>query len=467
VADGQGKQLTLAQLDELAARITEYYQRHGQPLSRAIVPAQTVREGVVTLEVLEARYGRVSLDNRSSASNRLLQATLAPLQAGDAVEQAKMDRALLLLSDIPGVLPSAVFKPGERTGSADLTVTTDPAQAVTANLALDNYGNRFTGRTRASAALGWANPLGIGDLLSLNLLSSGSGLNYARAAYEAVLSGQGTRLGGAYSALNYELGEELAPLQANGSSKVSSVWLRQPLLRGRDASVYAQLQYDQLRLRDHLDATTLRNDRTVDNTSVTLSGDASDAYQGINVWSVAWTGGEVDLEDAMARAADAATAGTAGSFSKVNASYARLQALGSLSALYLSLSGQWANTNLDSANKLSAGGPYSVRAYETGVLSGDNGYQATVEFRQALPQAGYGRWQATAFVDTAHLEINAQPWTTSANTARLSGAGLGLNWAGPQLWQAKASVARPIGSVPAALEGRRSTRAWFEIAKAF
>lgn len=53
VADSEGKRLTLAQLEELAARITHYYHSHGYPLGRARIPEQTVRDGVVNIEVIE------------------------------------------------------------------------------------------------------------------------------------------------------------------------------------------------------------------------------------------------------------------------------------------------------------------------------------------------------------------------------------------------------------------------------
>jgi len=55
VADAEGKSLTLSQLSELAARITGYYHNHGYPLARAIIPAQVIRNGIVNLEIIEAR----------------------------------------------------------------------------------------------------------------------------------------------------------------------------------------------------------------------------------------------------------------------------------------------------------------------------------------------------------------------------------------------------------------------------
>uniref|UniRef100_E6QQ95 POTRA domain-containing protein n=1 Tax=mine drainage metagenome TaxID=410659 RepID=E6QQ95_9ZZZZ len=63
VATGEGKTLTLAQLDALAARITDYYHRHGYLLVRAIVPPQASQSGNVYIKVIAAHYGQIKLDN--------------------------------------------------------------------------------------------------------------------------------------------------------------------------------------------------------------------------------------------------------------------------------------------------------------------------------------------------------------------------------------------------------------------
>ena len=126
MSDSEGKELTLSQLDELAGRITDYYHNQGYPLARAIIPAQTISGGVVRMEIIEARYGKINLDNSSRVDDPLLAATLSPLQAGKMVEQNALDRALLLLSDVPGVAVAATLQPGDAVGTSDLLVATTP-----------------------------------------------------------------------------------------------------------------------------------------------------------------------------------------------------------------------------------------------------------------------------------------------------------------------------------------------------
>lgn len=466
VADVEGKNLTLAQLDEVAGRITDYYQRHGYPLARAIIPAQTIKDGVVTIEVIEARYGKVRLDNSSRVRDDLLESTLAPLQSGQFIGQEAMDQVLLLLSDVPGVAVNAILEPGEKVGTSDLVVQTKPLPAVSGNVALDSYGNRYTGRERLSASVNVSNPFHHGDVLSLAALSSGSEMSYGRIAYDTLLNGKGTRMGGAYSLLSYKLGDSFSSLGAHGEARTTSLWVRHPIVRSRAVNLYGQVQYDKKQLRDRIDSTLIQTDRHLDNWTVSLSGDARSAGA-VDTWSIGWTSGHLAFDNDSARLADAAAARTAGRFSKWAASLSRLQSLDHKDRLFLEITGQTTNTNLDSSEKMVVGGPYTVRAYDMGAVSGDTGELLTIEFRRDLGQTLQGRWEGVAFVDSAHVTVNKNTWMAGTNSASLSGAGLGLDWTGPEQWSGKIYVASRLGSSPALVGPSSSTRAWMQISRTY
>ena len=471
VASAEGTSLTLPDLGKLAGRITDYYMARGYPLARAILAAQVIKDGVVTLQVIEARYGAIKLDNQSSTNSALLQATLEPVQSGMEIAPAELDRILLLLSDMPGVLTQATLVPGQAVGTSDLQVNATAAPLLWGNAVFDNYGNSFTGRARLGATLNVANPLHHGDLFTLSALSAGRDMAYGRLAYEAVINGQGTRLGASLSELHYNLGDPLRALNAHGTAQVASAWGRQPFVRSQSLNVYGQVQYDQLQLRDRVDASNIATDRHLKNWTASLSGDVRDALLGgaVTNWNAAWTGGQVVFDNAAAQLANAATAATQGRFSKWNVALSRLQSLTPSQTLYVSLSGQKANGNLDSAQKLTLGGAYSVRAYDTGALSGDSGYLATAELRQELGAWWDGQVQAVAFVDSARVKVNERTWVSGVNLATLSGAGLGLNWAGMDSWNAKLYVAKRLGSAPALVANATlsAPRAWVEISRRF
>jgi hemolysin activation/secretion protein len=468
VAGAEGRSLTLTQLGQIVARITDYYHGHGYPLARAIIPAQTIQAGVVHVEIIEAHYGRIEFANRSRVVDPLLQATVAALQPGQPIAQAPLDHALLLLSDIPGVAVGAILKPGEAVGTSDLQVDTTPTPAVTGNLALDNYGNRYTGRARLGGTVSLIDPARIGDTLSLSGLTSDD-MDYGSLSYEALLNGEGTRVGGAYSALHYILGDPLGPLDGRGSAEVESLWLKHPFVRTADFNLYGQIQYDHKQLDDAINASDLHTDRHLNDLTVSLAGDLRDTVLtgGVNTWSLGWTSGRLGFDDASAQLADAQSADTQGRFSLWNANFSRLQRLSQSNALYVTISGQWSNANLDPAEKMVAGGPYTVRAYDMGVLSGDTGVLASAELRHELGVLWRGPLQIVAFADIEHLTINQTVWAPGPNSATLSGAGLGLNWSWPGKWSAKACVAVPMGPTPELIGHNDSSRGWIALNKGF
>ena len=467
VAEGEGHQETLSQLRQFAGRITDYYHVHGYPLARAVIPAQRIVDGVVTFQVLEAVFGKVGLSNHSRVNTDLLRDTLAPLQSGAVVEQSALDKSLLLLSDIPGVAGHAMLQPGAQVGTSDLNVTADATPMINGNVGLSDYGNAYTGRVLGSGNVNIVNPLHRGDVLSLSGQSSGSDMNYGRVGYETLLNGMGTRVGGAFSALHYILGSNLASLHGNGRAETSSAWARQPIIRSQDDNLYVQLQYDHLALIDSMDSTGVHDKRQLENWTGIVNGDWRDAiFTGSsNTWSLALTGGQ---------ASPAATSQDAtqpqGGFLKLNFSYTRLQQLTGLDSLYMAVSGQLSNTHLDISQQLVVGGPYTVRAYDMGVLTGDEGVLGTIEWRHELGYLWSGALQTVAFADSEHVTIDHNLPTgpvVADNTATLSGAGVGMNWVTQSQWVVKVCVAAPVGPGLAQVPNASPVRAWLQIVKGF
>jgi hemolysin activation/secretion protein len=468
LVDAEGKRLTIAQLSECVDRITDYYRRHDYPLAKAIIPAQTIRDGTVTIQVVEARYGSIEFNNRSRVNNPRLE-SMVSLQLGALIEEKQLNHDLLLLSDTPGISVYATLSPGDTVGTSDLRLDATSGAAVGGDFSMDGYGDAYTGRQRIGATLEVINPLHQGDVLTVNGLTTGSRNNYGRVAYESLLNGHGTRMGASYSALRYIFGGSLDPLDAHGSAQVHGIWAKQTLMRSQDVNLYGQVQYNHLELRDRIDAADIRTDRHLGSWATRLSGDERDGFLagGANGWSVSWTTGQVDFANATAQSVDAVTAKTQGGYSRFNATFVRQQRLSQNGSLYVSVAGQWADANLDPSEKMIAGGPYSVRAYDIGAVSGDTGYLGTAEYRYEMGSKWGGQWRAIAFVDRAQLAINKLVWSPADNHVALNGAGLGISQVGMGRWTASAHVAAPIGATPGAEGISKSVRAWLEVGTKF
>ena len=470
VSDTEGQTVSLKRLDTVLARIGDYYHAHGYPLARAIVPAQKVVGGVLKVMVIEGKYGEVKIDNKSNASTAFLEELTAPLKKEAAISQAGLDQAMLTLAELPGVTPSAVLKPGKDVGTADLEITTPAASAVRGTVSLDNFGNAYTGRARIGGNIDWLEPLHHGDVASLSLLTSGADMDYARLSYEGLLTASGTSAGVAVSALQYKLAGPLAGLGGHGSSLGESLWGKQTLMRSMPATVSVQVQLDHKTVQDDIDSIALKNARALTNFSLNLLAVLRDkvlagAQSVVNVVAEV---GRNKFTDAGAQAADASSANSQGRFLKLSFNLSRLQSLDKSDLVYLSLNGQLGNKNLDPTEKLVLGGPASVRGYDASALSVDQGVVATLEYRRELGELFHMQWQALAFLDFAHADIDHAPWVASqANSVNMSSAGLGASFATDHNLRARLMLAKRLGTVPAAIGTASSAHVWFDLTQGF
>ena len=158
---------------------------------------------------------------------------------------------------------------------------------------------------------------------------------------------------------------------------------------------------------------------------------------GVTNGQLQWTLGDLDLAGSPNQAAVASTTRAEGRFQKLRLSLSRTQNRAETVSLVASVNGQLASKNLDTSEKLFAGGVGGVRAYPTSEGSGDAGYVATLETRWQFAS----RWQVSAFVDQAQLKVNEDNAFSGAaidNHPTYRGAGVGLSWQGPvnSVWRA-------------------------------
>ncbi|OLS63710.1 ShlB/FhaC/HecB family hemolysin secretion/activation protein [Pseudomonas putida] len=463
LGDLQGRTVSLGELQAGANRITRLYRERGYPLARAYVPAQEIDGGVVRIAVMEGRFGEVGVNNTSRVSDKAL-TPLTALKSGDAVRSAELERSLLLLSDTPGVEVKSTLKPGASVGATDLLVDVTPGPLLSGSVDADNYGNRFTGEYRLGGTLNVNSPLGLGDRLTLRAMGSDEDQQYGRIAYQLPIGPWATQVGVAYSDMDYQLAKDFDDLKAHGNARIGSLYAIQPLVRSRDFSLYAQVQFDDKRLKDDIDLFGSKSDKRSRVVIATLNGNSRDTLLGggVNSFALAWSQGSLNIDGQLNQTIDDLTAGTQGRFHKLNPSLVRLQRLTERFSLYGQLQGQWADGNLDSSEKISLGGAYGVRAYPQGEASGDQGWLANLELRYALTDA----WQLSTFVDHGEVRLNKDTWSNGENHRRLSAAGVGASWAAYG-WQVNAVAAWKLGNDDPQSDVDRSPRVWAQVVRFF
>ena len=465
-----GSVQTLTELRGMAAKIADHYHRNGYFVAQAYLPAQDIKNGAVTIAVIEGRYGKVVLQNRSSLSDGVANRILNGLNSGDIIASAPLESRLLLLSDLPGVSVKSTLIPGAAPGTSDLIVELHPGKTISGSVDADNAGSRYTGEYRVGATVNLNNLAGLGDVASLRVLTSGSGLNYARISYQ-VPFGKAV-VGAAYSYLTYSLGREFESLDANGTAEVATLYGSYSLIRSRNTNLSANLALDAKTFQDRVGLSSV-TDKKVQALTASLTGDHRDNFAGggVSAYSLAWTTGNLDIETPIVRTIDAATAQSNGHYNKLGFNAMRLQNVTDRVSLYGAISGQLASKNLDVSEKMSLGGMYGVRAYPVGEAYADEGYLLTLEARLLLPKFSQqmpGQMHLIAFVDSGSVRINKNVWDSSTDNRRtLSGGGIGLNWIDPGNFAVRTYYARKIGNEAATSAPDASGRFWIQAVKYF
>jgi hemolysin activation/secretion protein len=482
-----GKPLDTSNLRDLLNTVEEVYRRAGYAAVVAYLPEQQVRDGVVEIAIVEGRLGRVTVDTSRLSHLRAsaVDSVLGTLQAGVPIREADLERRLLLLQDLNGVLAvNSELRPGEFVGEGDLSVTIEDAPSrLRASVDLDNGGSEATGRLRAGTNLRFNNLLGLGDQIGLRLLVQENELTQlGRASYILPVGPHGTKIGFGYTRVSYELGGSFAALNATGEADSYSAFATHPFIRSRNLNVFGQAVLDYKLLSDTvaIQQPPLENDKRVSSGKLGVFGDYRHGNGGLSLGSLLLTRGEVDIRSAQELAADQGGPGTQGRFSRLNYDLQTVQPVADLGgpvSVSMLLLGQLASKNLSSAERLSLGGPGGVRAFPTGQLIVDEGILFQGELRYAprldfLKPDRFGVSTVALFYDYGYGNVchdvvacsQGQVPLPSSNT--IHGAGIGLRMSRPGSHLLRVDFAwRTGGDAVVAGESRGSPRIWVQLVK--
>lgn len=449
VAGFLNRPLDFTELQNAAIAVAAAYRQAGWVV-RVYLPKQDITGGTVIIQIVEAKFGAVRVEGRTRrVSAEKIKSIVETSQApGTPVNAVALDRALLLIGDLPGLSATGSLAEGQNQAETDLVVKTLDGPMVTGNATADNAGERATGAGRLIVDASLNSPFGIGDRADVVLLGS-QGSNYERLAYSLPAGSDGLRIGVNASHLDYKIvTSEFSALDAHGTSTTAGLEANYPLLRSRLKNLYVALNLDDKRFdNDSAGAATTRY--TVRTAALGLYGNLFDSLGGggANNASITLVQGNDDLAGSPNEGADALTTHTAGSFQKLRFSAAREQVIAGGFSLYADLSGQAASTNLDSSEKFYLGGSNGVRAYPVNEAGGAEGLLLNLEARQRLP----ANFIATGFFDLGSIRVNKDNDIAGAaapNSETLKGGGVSFGWTASFGLSLKATVARRIGNNP-------------------
>ena len=117
-----GKDISLADLENIAAAITAHYHGQGYVLSRAIVPAQRIVAGKAYVQVIEGYISAIYIKGDVGKARFQIEEYGEKIKQMRPLQIKKLDHYVFLLNEIPGLVVKTVLSSAISTGGAvDLT----------------------------------------------------------------------------------------------------------------------------------------------------------------------------------------------------------------------------------------------------------------------------------------------------------------------------------------------------------
>lgn len=420
IADKEGVELTLEEIYAVADRLTTFYLDHGYSVALVLVPAQRVTDGSVRLEINEGRISKLHFEGNEHYHSDVLRRHLPRIESGAIMRFDDIERNLLLLNDLPGLLVRAVLVPGEEYGTSDIRLRVEETP-WDARLTLDNHGPESVGEWRLSADAGFNNLTGRGDRLELGAtVAEDNLLRQARIGWSRPVGYDGGRLALNYSRAEYDVGGDFAALDISGRSETARLRYTYPHLRSRNRNFYWSVGASHIRGRSVMEG--IADPLTDGQVSLLEAGlqYGTRSQRGVHVAALQLSSNLQSNEPQ-----DGGLVPDDGVPLRLNLSGSSERFLAGGWSLFGRSEVQLSVDPLPDSLQFGLGGPYSVRGFVASRQRGDQGVLASAEVRRYL-QFDNAFITLRGFIDAGQIN-RKNPLAGQNSSDRLAGAGLGLS----------------------------------------
>jgi len=167
-----GKQREYGDVQRAIEALRQHYRSGGFSVVWVVAPEQDLDRGVVTLRVIEARIGKVTIEGNRFFDDSNIRASLPALREGVSPRAGDISANSQLANENPAKQVDVVLRPGEKEGVVDATVDVIDVRPLKAFLTLDNTGNPQTGDFRLGVGVQHANLFNRDHIGTFNYVTS-------------------------------------------------------------------------------------------------------------------------------------------------------------------------------------------------------------------------------------------------------------------------------------------------------
>ncbi|WP_158589119.1 ShlB/FhaC/HecB family hemolysin secretion/activation protein [Alginatibacterium sediminis] len=413
-----GKNISLFDLQTLLDQINAIYANLGHATARAILPAQTIENGLVRVQLVEAKLGDLNISGNQALKSEFVQQRI-PTSSGEVISVPELEAALVRFNRIYDNQLGAGIAAGKEFGTTDIDIQVSEPKRFQFSFFLDNAGRYTVGDIRGGLVASLYNPFGNSDKLTFITTQNEGAENYSL-YYTAPLNRHDLMLDliASKGKVNVVDGP-FETLDITGDSSDFSIGLSYPLratiqdywsLYGNAASRNSKSYFSGF---EQDDATTRLLTLGISTERQTDSG--------------AWV-----IDNSLVGGRAKSTGIDENSFFYYRGSASRFDRFESGVNSFLKAGLQLSSDKyLASSELYQVGGSYTVRGYSEGLLSGHSGYFVSAEVRRHLAGQASASFdvrkpylQGLVFVDNG--AVVERGFSEVKSDSMLTSAGLGF-----------------------------------------
>lgn len=469
----KNKELLLREMQKIADLITDAYRKKGYITSRAYLPPQKITSGNLEIMVMNGITGDVMVKGNRYFRTSLIRHKI-PLKKGEPFNYDKLRKGMRNINQGSDVNAKAVLMPGKDPGTTDVNLEVKDSLPIHAGFDYDNFGSRYSGKTRYKTILTDNNLLGFDDSLSLQYqLTDAENFIFFSTQYLFPLNDD-LKLGFLYAKSTVHLGKELEDLQLHSKSTLLGGYAIQTLLNTENTNIELNAGLDYKNVYNfQSDSETSRDLLRIAKAGLDI--DITDGL-GRTIFNNDLNFGIPDMWGGLdAKDPRSSRSGAGGQFTIFNGYLLRLQRMPFGSTILWKNHIQLTNNVLPSIEQFQIGGYANVRGYPVAEKVGDKGFTTTWEWSFpfyfipkdiTVPLSKARLYDALKFdllYDWGNVHINsAQPGEHKNATLRSYGFGIRFNL--PEDLMLRLDFCWPQGAMPS--DGSRE-HTWVEFSKTF
>lgn len=442
------QKVSFKRLKESLSILQRIYSDKGY-IAKVYFPEQKISDGNVKILIIEAKVGSISKKASSTShisESRIQEYIASKVKEGDLLNTIELSNAINRLNEMDGFRGSSSLLKGSQENTIDVAIKADLKEKYNFFTSFDNYGTKYLGMAQNFTSIGMNDLLNYGfhDKLALSTMIS-RGNKMGSLYYRVPIGMNGLQASFKFSKLSYSLGEEFESLDIEGGSISKGVHVNYTIVSSDNGRLDVDFGYDELRTQSTAKEVETSNKTTkMASASLVFSNQDTFLSGGTNQVHMNYVHGNLTINNDVERLADSLSLNTMGFFSKIEFEYFRYQKIAQQIELSFGVHAQKAFNNLTSGEKIALGGPYSVRAYTSGEISGDEGYFYNADLKYFLTH----HVTASIFYDYGCIKRDHEVWTNETTIVpqwvSLDGAGIGLHYDGDHGFGAKIEVAKRI-----------------------